>query len=106
MLMGRCKVCTSIYRHKLNRLRIMLRGALIGLLHTKALNYHGRAYADARVITLMSVDVSSVEVSAQTFHETWANLLEFIVGISLLAREVGWLWLLPLTIIFCKLSPC
>ncbi|KAJ9151860.1 Canalicular multispecific organic anion transporter 2 [Pleurostoma richardsiae] len=93
-------ISTSVYKHALNRLEVMIRGALVSLLHGSSLSSRDGESNEGKVITLISNDVTSMEKSAEMFHETWAQLLEVIVGITLLAREVGWLWPLPLLIIF------
>lgn len=96
------QLSTSAYGHRLNRLQVMIRGALIGLLHDRALNARGSDEEDGRVVTLLSNDISNVEVSAEMFHGTWGQFSEVVVGTLLLAREVGWLWPVPIVFIFCE----
>lgn len=81
----------------------MIRGALIGLLHNHALNRRGSDEANGRVVTLLSNDISNVEKSGEMFHGTWGQFVEVVVGTSLLAHEVGWLWPVPIVFIFCGL---
>lgn len=81
----------------------MVRGALIGLLHDHALNTRGSSEENGRVITLLSNDIGNVENSGEMFHGTWSQFLEVVVGTLLLAREVGWLWPVPIIFIFCVL---
>ncbi|PYI07763.1 putative ATP-binding cassette transporter [Aspergillus sclerotiicarbonarius CBS 121057] len=88
-----------IYQHQINRLRIMVRGALIGLIHNQSLNIPSTG-SDSEGVTLMSSDVDSVESTGEIFHETWAQLLEVLVGTVLLAARIQWFALLPLVIIF------
>jgi hypothetical protein len=59
-------------------------------------------YEDGEATTLMSTDVDGLEGIAQMFHETWAQILEVAIGVVLLSREVGWIWPLPLVLIFRK----
>lgn len=61
-------------------------------------------YDNGESTTLMSTDADSLEGIAEMFHETWAQLLEVIVGVILLAGEVGWIWPLPLFLIFRRLK--
>lgn len=61
-------------------------------------------YDDGRAVTLMSTDADNIGNTAEMFHETWARFLEVIVGMTMLAREVGWVWPLPLVIILCGFS--
>lgn len=77
----------------------MTRGVLVNLIYNKALNTNSDTLKEGRVVTLMSNDVDSLSDTAGEFHETWARVLEVTVGIILLAREVGWLWPLPLVFI-------
>ncbi|KAI1270874.1 hypothetical protein F5Y07DRAFT_384897, partial [Xylaria sp. FL0933] len=61
------------------------------------------AYNDPRVgkaVTLVSTNVDSSSPVGEMAHEAWAQLLEVIIGLSLLAREVAWLWPLPIVLIF------
>jgi len=97
-------VSSAAYEHQLNRLEVMCRGALISLVHHKALGIQDNAYEDGKAVALISTDVSSVEGSAGDFHDAWGYLVSVLVGISLLSLEVGWVWPLPLVFIF-RLSP-
>ena len=93
-----------MYQHRLNRLQTMIRGAVVGLINRTSLEQQSSGYSDARVVTLMSTDTNGVCQSARFFHETWAQLVEVSVGITMLGREVGWLCPLPLVLIFCWCS--
>ncbi|KAI2671649.1 hypothetical protein CBS147355_8641 [Penicillium roqueforti] len=93
-------ISTSVYRHKLNRLQIMARGALISLLHARSLRAASSPIHDGNALTLMSADVDSLDTSAEMLHETWAQVVEVLVGTALLGRQLGWFALLPLLIIF------
>ena len=52
----------------------------------------------------MSTDTEGLDGVPEMFHETWAQILEVVIGIVLLSREVGWIWPLPLILIFCGSS--
>jgi ATP-binding cassette, subfamily C (CFTR/MRP), member 1 len=80
----------------------MIRGSLVSLLHHKALVAQSGTYEDGRAITLMTSDVASVETALEMVHEMWGLVVEVIVGVVLLATQVGWLWPLPFAIIFCE----
>ena len=79
----------------------MIRGALIGLVYQRSLHVQNAPYEDGSAVTLMSTDVDNVQDVGQMFHEAWAYLLEVIIGTSLLATQIGWLWPIPLIIIVC-----
>lgn len=80
----------------------MIRGAVVGLINKKSLNQHFNSYDDAKAVTLMSTDTENVCQSARFFHETWAQVIEVVIGTAMLAREVGWICPVPLVIIFCR----
>lgn len=80
----------------------MIRGALIGLIHVRTLETRGSNDDDGKAVTLMSNDIGNVQDSGEQFHETWGQFVEVVVGIVLLATRVGWLWPLPLVLIFCQ----
>ncbi|OJJ72157.1 hypothetical protein ASPBRDRAFT_196270 [Aspergillus brasiliensis CBS 101740] len=90
---------TAIYQRYIDRLRIMVRGALIGLIHDQAMKLPGKE-AESEATTLMSSDVDSVESMGEILHDTWAYLLEVVIGTLLLAARLGWFAFLPLVIIF------
>lgn len=96
------QVSTSVYQHRVNRLEVMTRGAMVSLIHSRALDARNGETKDGQVATLLSNDVSNMEDSARMFHETWAQFVEVVVGTFLLSRQVGWLWPLPLILIFRK----
>lgn len=80
----------------------MIRGTMVSLIHSRALDVRNSETEDGKVATLVSNDVSNMEDSARMFHETWAQFVEVVVGTFLLSRQVGWLWPLPLVLIFRK----
>ncbi|KAK3394647.1 ABC transporter type 1, transmembrane domain-containing protein [Podospora didyma] len=92
-------ISTAVYQHGLNRLQVMIRGTLVGLLHEHSLAAPSELYGDGKVLSLATTEVEALETTAVMFHETWAQALEVIVGTYLLARQVGWLWPVPHVII-------
>lgn len=48
----------------------------------------------------MSADVDGIAGIGEMLHETWAQIIEVIVGIGLLALQVGWVSPLPLLLIY------
>lgn len=96
-------VSTSVYEHRVNRLKVMIRGAMVSLIHSRALDSRNSETEDGKVATLVSNDISNIEDSARMFHETWAQFVEVVIGTFLLSQQVGWLWPVPLVlIIFCS----
>lgn len=82
----------------------MIRGCLVGLIHSATLIGRDDDTQDGKIVTLMSNDVGALEDCAEMFHETWSQLLEVAIGVTLLAREVGRVWPLPLCFIAGKIS--
>lgn len=95
-------VCNSIYRHQIDRLAVLTRGCLIGLLHQKTLHIHNAFTKpeDGRVMALLSNDVEALIPIAEIAHDTWAYLLEVVVGMVLLSQRIGWLSVMLLVGIF------
>jgi ATP-binding cassette subfamily C (CFTR/MRP) protein 1 len=82
----------------------MARAALIGLIHERSLHVRNASYEDGNAVTLMSTDVENLQPVVDMFHDTWAYLLEVIIGTTFLATQIGWLCPVPLVIIFCEFS--
>ncbi|KAH8684429.1 putative ABC transporter [Tricladium varicosporioides] len=93
-------VSTAVYQHRLNRLKLVTKSALVALIHDKAINSPSVTYDNGECTTLVSTDAESLDGIAEMFHEIWAQVVEVVIGIVLLAREVGWIWPLPLFLIF------
>ncbi|EWY89932.1 hypothetical protein FOYG_07576 [Fusarium oxysporum NRRL 32931] len=93
-------VFEAVYHHRLNRLSIMMKGALVGLINNAALRQSSSSYNDGIALTLISTDTESVMSFASMFHETWAHILEVIIGMAMLARQIRWAAPVPLVIIF------
>ncbi len=96
------QVSKATYQHQLNRLEVMIRGALVSLVYQRSLHVKNADYEDGSAVTLISTDVDNVQDVGQMFHETWAQVLEVIIGTSLLATQIGWMWPIPLIMIVCE----
>jgi 5-keto 4-deoxyuronate isomerase len=79
----------------------MIRGAVVALVNNKSLSQMSNRFDDGKAVTLISTDVENVRQAASMFHETWAHAIEVLVGMTMLVREVGWVFPVPLVIIFC-----
>ncbi|KAJ5488347.1 ABC transporter integral membrane type 1 [Penicillium expansum] len=93
-------VSAAIYQSRINRLRVMVRGALIGLIHHQSLHLTHDKSQGSSALTLITSDIDSIESVGETFHETWARLVEVVTGTALLASHIQWFAFLPLVIIF------
>ncbi|KAI8946261.1 putative ABC transporter [Xylaria longipes] len=92
-------VSTAIYNHSINQLKLMTKSSLVGLIHDKTMKLSSNHDA-GQGTTLMSTDADSLEGIAEMGHETWAQAIEVLIGTILLARGVGWIWPLPLFLIY------
>ncbi|RAK75330.1 putative ABC transporter [Aspergillus fijiensis CBS 313.89] len=97
---GGLAISTAIYRHQINRLKLMTNSALVGLIHDKTMKSPSIAYNNGEATTLMSTDADSLDGITEMFHETWAQVVEVVIGTGLLASQVGWIWPLPLFFIY------
>lgn len=80
----------------------MVKSMLVGLIHDKAIDLPSIAYDNGAATTLMSNDVDHLNLIVEIVHETWAYLLELVIGVFLLAKQIGWIWPLPLCLVFGK----
>jgi ATP-binding cassette subfamily C (CFTR/MRP) protein 1 len=94
------QIVSSRYRHQLNRLKIMTRAALVELIYEKTLSAPFTTYKDYSTVTLMSTDADALGSVSDMFHEAWAQVLEVIVGMTLLAQQIGWFCIVPLPMIY------
>ncbi|KAK8134988.1 hypothetical protein PG984_007000 [Apiospora sp. TS-2023a] len=93
-------ISTAAYQHRINRLKLMTRSALVGLIHAKTMESPSMASDSGEATTLMSTDADSLDGIGEMAHETWAQVVEVLIGIGLLAGQVGWIWPLPLFLIY------
>lgn len=93
-------VSAAIYQSRISRLRVMIRGALIGLIHHTSLHLTHEKSQGSSALTLITSDIDSIESVGETFHETWARIVEVVTGTVLLASRIQWFAFLPLAIIF------
>lgn len=80
----------------------MFRGALVGLIYNRTLVLQDGLYDESAAVTLMSTDIDRIALSMELLHETWPHLLEVIVGVTLLARQLGWGCVFPLVVVHRK----
>ncbi|EGP90788.1 putative ABC transporter [Zymoseptoria tritici IPO323] len=90
----------AMYSHRQNKLKLIINSALVGLIHEKVLHSASTSFDGGDVTTLISNDVESLTSVGEMFHETWAQVVEVLIGFGLLARQVGWIWPLSLVLIY------
>lgn len=59
-------------------------------------------YDGAAAVTHMNSDTEVVEYLAWLCQETWAQMVESLIGIGMLWNRLGWWCLTPLAIVVCK----
>jgi ATP-binding cassette subfamily C (CFTR/MRP) protein 1 len=89
---------TVHFKHRLYRTITMFRGAVVGLIHNKTMKLQDGVYNESAAVTLMSTDIDRITFSMVSVHEIWAHLIEVAIGIWLLARQLGWVSVIPVII--------
>jgi ATP-binding cassette subfamily C (CFTR/MRP) protein 1 len=77
----------------------MLRGGMIGLIYARSLCLEEGANHDSAAVTLMSTDVETISSAVISAYEIWAQVIEVIIGFSLLTKKLGWVSITPFVII-------
>lgn len=90
---------TTQYQHRLNRTVTAFRGAAVSLIYAKTLRLQVGVYDESAAVTLMGTDIDRLEFSLNSVCEIWAWLLEIVIGIYLLARQLGWICIAPAIIV-------
>ena len=75
---------------------------MVALIYNRALELKSDSYDESSAITLMSTDIDRISMSIQDLHEVWARLFEVIIGTTLLARQLGWVCIMPLIVVGSK----
>ncbi|KAK7730403.1 hypothetical protein SLS53_009022 [Cytospora paraplurivora] len=81
----------TAYKHMTYRLLVMVRGGLISLVYTKALELESSTLKDGagKGITLMGTDCESIVQGLTNVHEIWASPIDIGLALFLLHRETG-----------------
>ncbi|RGP66062.1 hypothetical protein FSPOR_6888 [Fusarium sporotrichioides] len=88
-------VTTGQYQHLTVRATTMARGQLISMLYDKATNLSITAANPTAALTLMSADIERIDTGWRTAHDVWANLIEIVIAVYLLGRQLGLACLIP-----------
>lgn len=103
------KTCSQIskchYMHHTFRLITSVRGGLVALIFTRAIDLDVSTAKDSAAITLMSTDIDGLAGALQKIHDIWASFIELGLGIYLLERQIGSACFLILIPAVCKLMP-
>ena len=99
---GSMAVTNTLYKQRQNRLSVMIRGSLVGLIHNKALTIQDGVFDESAAVTLMSSDIDSSDFLFNLLTMLWSGVFELIIGFYLLSRKIGWASLVPALLILCK----
>ena len=88
-----------MYQRCLVRLNCIGRMGLVGLLHRQCLTMRDSDADGSGAVTLANSDAEDVANSGELVHDLWSKTLELAVGMYLLARQVGWVCVLPLLVV-------
>ncbi|QPC67918.1 hypothetical protein HYE67_010149 [Fusarium culmorum] len=88
-------VTTGQYQHLTVRATTMVRGQLISMLYDKASDLSITAANPTAALTLMSADIERIDSGWRTAHDVWANLIEIVIAVYLLGRQLGLACLIP-----------
>lgn len=88
--------------HYLYRVITMFRGATVSLIYNHTLSLQDGDYDVSAAVTLMSNDVDQITFCLEELHECWSRLLEVIIGLPLLTRQLGWIASMPLVVVLGK----
>jgi ATP-binding cassette subfamily C (CFTR/MRP) protein 1 len=80
----------------------MARGQLISMLYDKATDLSITAANPTAALTLMSADIERIDTGWRTAHDVWANLIEIVIAVYLLGRQLGLACLIPVGAAICK----
>ncbi len=88
------------------RLITQFRGAMVVLIYNHTLSIQDGLYDESAAVTLMSTDVDNIANILVSLNECWAEVIEVTIGIYLLARQVGWVSVIPIIIVAGMSTEC
>ncbi|KAI5249895.1 hypothetical protein E4T43_00647 [Aureobasidium subglaciale] len=77
------------YQRQLNRLKVMTRAALVGLIYDKTIDLPSAAYKDYSAVTLMSTDADALGNLVDMYYEAAGHSLTTSAGCSHMTRYVA-----------------
>jgi ATP-binding cassette subfamily C (CFTR/MRP) protein 1 len=77
----------------------MFRGAAISIIYEQALFAREGSYNKSAAVSLMSTDVDEIAFCLEELNECWSCFIEVVIGVTLLARQLGWVSLMPLFVV-------
>ncbi|KAL2071871.1 hypothetical protein VTL71DRAFT_13106 [Oculimacula yallundae] len=92
-------ISTTHYQHAVNRLLVAFRGATASLIFSKTLKQQADLQDKEASLTHMSSDIDQLSFSLDALCQVWAQLIELVIGLYLLSRNLGWVCVAPIVIV-------
>jgi ATP-binding cassette subfamily C (CFTR/MRP) protein 1 len=86
------------YRQRFAQVLTLFRGACISLIYDQTLKIADGASSGGASVTLMSTDIQTCTDIFPMLNEIWASIIEVIVAIYLLSRQMGAFCVIPIII--------
>ncbi|MCJ1311899.1 hypothetical protein MMC25_005572 [Agyrium rufum] len=80
----------------------MFRGASVGLIYNRTLILQDGVYDESAAVTLMSTDIDRIATSIRSADDVWAGIIQVSLGMYLLARQLGWVCVMPVLVILAS----
>ncbi len=77
---------------------------MVSLIYAKSLRLPAGLYDDSAALTLMSTDIDRLATSLDSLNEIWARVVEMSIGIWLLERQLGWVCVAPIFLVFVAVA--
>jgi ATP-binding cassette subfamily C (CFTR/MRP) protein 1 len=81
---------------------VEIRGGLVAAIYRKTLSLPSSAASPAAAITLMSTDTERIAGGVTQIHETSASIVELVIAIWLIKRQLGVAVLIPVGFGICR----
>ncbi len=92
-------VATLRFELMMGRCITMARGAIVALIYDTSLRIEDGVYDHAAAVTLMGTDTVRITASfSQAFYIVFGSI-EVALGIFLLARQLGWVCIMPVVVV-------
>ncbi|KAJ6789938.1 hypothetical protein PWT90_07566 [Aphanocladium album] len=82
-------ISRGYYKHHAYRSATLTRGILVTAILHKALKLSHTQLKKSAALTLMTVDIETLNFTITTFHDLWASVFELGLAIYMLARLIG-----------------
>lgn len=97
-------ITSLLSSHNLNRFNTMVRGGAISLIYEKTLMLKDGSFDQSSAVTLMGSDIDKIIEAMEHLNECWSRPLEIAIGLPLLTLQLGWVSVMPLFVVLCRLT--